>query len=366
MKKLIIFSALVVAAVTATEMSIPEAAKNRNGKLFSLFSVVQFPNSQCTVSSSTSTDIMYGVCMTTDECTDRSGTADGNCASGFGVCCMFTDSTCGSTISNNCTYIQNPGYPSDYSGTTTCDITVNGADDICQIRLDFDKFQNAAPATTGLCTDMLTTTSPTGRSPPALCGNLAGSHMYIETGRQGTAAKLSMTFTGTATRNWKIKVLQIECGSPSRAPTDCVQYFTGVSGTFKSYNHPSSGTAQFLQSQDYFNCFRQEEGYCHMEVRESGTTTPDPFKLGTGTNAQKTDGACENHGIMIKSEVNLLPNGNQNTDYFCGNFLNVQGGNSVAGVARTIVTPFTVGVYAAASDQGSGTGFNLIYSQVPC
>ncbi len=31
--------------------------------------------------------------MTSDECNDNGGTSDGNCAAGFGVCCMFT-STC--------------------------------------------------------------------------------------------------------------------------------------------------------------------------------------------------------------------------------------------------------------------------------
>ena len=33
----------------------------------------------------------------------------------------------------------------------------------------------------------------------------------------------------------------------SRAPTDCVQYFTGVSGTVQSYNFGN----QILQSQNY-------------------------------------------------------------------------------------------------------------------
>ena len=37
-----------------------------------------------------------------------------------------------------------------------------------------------------------------------------------------------------------------------RAPTDCVQYFTGVSGTVKSYNFAGS---QILQSMDYGQLF---------------------------------------------------------------------------------------------------------------
>ena len=53
---------------------------------FSLFSIVQFPNQQCTASSSTTT---YGTCYTSSECTTKGGSADGNCAAGFGVCCEY-------------------------------------------------------------------------------------------------------------------------------------------------------------------------------------------------------------------------------------------------------------------------------------
>ena len=39
---------------------------------------------------------------------------------GFGVCCIFEQMTCGGTVSENCTYIQNEGYDTGYSpGTAT-------------------------------------------------------------------------------------------------------------------------------------------------------------------------------------------------------------------------------------------------------
>ena len=53
---------------------------------FSLFSIVQFPNQQCTASSSSTT---YGTCYTSSECTSKGGSSDGNCAAGFGVCCKL-------------------------------------------------------------------------------------------------------------------------------------------------------------------------------------------------------------------------------------------------------------------------------------
>ena len=51
---------------------------------FGLFSVVQFPNEECT----TALDVnVKGICMNSDECTTKGGTSDGKCASGFGICC---------------------------------------------------------------------------------------------------------------------------------------------------------------------------------------------------------------------------------------------------------------------------------------
>ena len=70
---------------------------------FSLFSVVQFPNEECTSTSSSTTT---GTCYTSSECTSRSGSASGTCAAGFGVCCVSSTSTCGSTVSTNITYIR--------------------------------------------------------------------------------------------------------------------------------------------------------------------------------------------------------------------------------------------------------------------
>ena len=116
----------------------------KNTKIYieqlSLFSVVNFPNADCTsISSSTTT----GTCYTSSECTSRSGSASGSCAAGFGVCCVITSSTCGSTVSNNVTYIRNPGYPSSVTPTSTgtCTTTIRKvSDDICQLRKVVGKY----------------------------------------------------------------------------------------------------------------------------------------------------------------------------------------------------------------------------------
>ena len=144
---------------------------------FSLFSIVQFPNQQCTASSSSTT---YGTCFTSSECTTKGGSADGNCAAGFGVCCVITTSTCSASISANTTYIRNPGYPSSYtpSSSGSCTYTINKvSDDICQLRLDFQTFSGFTTTTpNGGCSDSFAVAGQTGKDPPTICGTNTGYH----------------------------------------------------------------------------------------------------------------------------------------------------------------------------------------------
>ena len=55
---------------------------------FSLFSVLSFPNDECTTTKPTEPQTS-GLCLTESECTQTLGVAEGNCASGFGVCCYL-------------------------------------------------------------------------------------------------------------------------------------------------------------------------------------------------------------------------------------------------------------------------------------
>merc|ERR1719330_2220907 len=226
----------------------------KGGKAFSLFSIVQFPNQQCTASSSSTT---YG-----------------NCAAGFGVCCVITTSTCSSSISTNTTYIRNPNYPSSYTPTSagTCSYTINKvSDDVCQLRLDFQTMSGFYTGTSGACgVDDFEAAGQTGKNPPTICGTNTGYHMYVEFGVTSTdTITLTNTYRSgglTTAKTFNILLRQISCTARWKAPTDCVQYFTGKSGSVKSYNFAGS---QFLQSQIYNNCIRTEKGYCAIQWKES-------------------------------------------------------------------------------------------------
>ena len=59
-----------------------------------------------------------------------------------------------------------------------------------------------------------------------------------------------------------------------RAPTDCLQYLTGPSNSFRSYNFGNT----MIRNLQYDVCIRPEEGMCQFQVRESSTQT-DSFRL---------------------------------------------------------------------------------------
>ena len=42
----------------------------------------------------------------------------------FGVCCVFAADTTGQTVTQNNTYIRNPGFPGDYTDTTAFTTTI--------------------------------------------------------------------------------------------------------------------------------------------------------------------------------------------------------------------------------------------------
>jgi len=346
----------------------------RDKKLFSLFTVVTFPNNECTAKSSTSSTKVYGTCLTQSECTGRSGLSDGNCAAGFGICCTITKTTCGSVISENRTYIQNPKYPTAEGVSFSCTYTVNPvSSDICQLRLDFDFFDLTESTTTGstygACLDSFTMTGPTGRNPMNLCGTLTGMHVYIEQGRSTTATTLKFA-TGTAGGgSWKMKVSQIECHSLARANPDCNQWFTGISGVVQSYNWPNV----MLQARHFNTCIRREKGYCGLSLARYAASTPCSFCLDdTTTNGLAQNGLAGSQGFLQIPGVDLV---NHFSGYsFCyhgfgkaaiSSPAQLASGCSSDGTLETTSFSFDFIVPGGVDNTGE-LGYKLSYNQVPC
>merc|ERR1712141_330988 len=126
---------------------IDETSEKRDEKLISTFQIVRFPNDACVGSNSRN-----GTCYTSAECSDKSGTSSGSCADGFGVCCTFVITSCGSSSSENITYWTTASITT--GDLTTCGLTVCPAsDEICSLRIDFTTFVITGPNTLSIVTN---------------------------------------------------------------------------------------------------------------------------------------------------------------------------------------------------------------------
>merc|ERR1712193_571694 len=367
-------------AVVCVTLALP-----KNEKAFSLFSVVTFPNNECTTMESTT---MKGICKTAEECTESSGIQSGNCASGFGVCCYHTITVAGGAtvaVTNNLTYIQNAGYPTTTGTSTTTasktyTYTLAGGESICQIRQDFDDVELIQPTSAGgVCTattaDQLaaTSSSTTLLGVGSLCGTLTGQHLYIHNDGAATVSTLTVTLgSATSGRKWKIKVTQIECDSMSLAPPGCLQYYTGSSGTITSFNGAST-TNQMLQNQQYTACIRTEAGMCSFAVTQTrvGTATPDAFDLDGATSTAST--SILGTSCFAQFAYLVIPNTGVTVPNYCGTFLapahvTTPSTATAAAEASAVISnvkPFTIGVVSLAAPN-SAQGFSVNYSQLPC
>ncbi|KAK2724432.1 hypothetical protein QYM36_001070, partial [Artemia franciscana] len=200
-----------------------------------------------------------------------------SCASGFGVCCTFLIQTCGTTTNKNCTYFQNPGYPSASVAPLQCSLVVQKCSaDICQLRLDFQEFVISQPDSStfetmganfqGQCvTDSFTVSG--GSNPiPVLCGTNTGQHMYVDMTTGGGSFTLSFSLGASSEaesleRTWNVKISQLPCDAISNAPPQCLQYFTSTTGTLLSYNYQveDAENTYMLSNTDYTICIRMAE-----------------------------------------------------------------------------------------------------------
>merc|ERR1711892_100473 len=330
-------------------------ALSRNGKLLNVLNIVRFPNDACT-SGATS-----GVCYTASECTSLGGTSSGSCASGFGVCCLFSGG-CGESTSINNTYFK-----SSSSDSSPCTFTVcKCRSDICQMRLNFDTFQTAQPFTAspttdgaanpiahskGQCQNSQFQVYSDGPSPPTICGTNTGQHMIVEAA--DICNTLTFSWTTTDTRSWDIQVMQIPCTAEWKPPEGCLQYFTGTTGTIQSYNNAGGF---HLANQKYSNCIRTELGYC--SIAYSAVITASDFSLSgpaAAPTALLSATSCSMDYILISQGGTDATTANIVGDRFCGGMLS----GIAAGAGATVysaVQPFIVIVVTDGQEVDVGSG----------
>ncbi|XP_042885176.1 uncharacterized protein LOC122261544 [Penaeus japonicus] len=345
--------------------------------VFPLFSLVRVSNTPCVATSGDN-----GTCYTSSDCSQLGGSASGTCSSGFGSCCVF-QKTCGESTSQNCTYFVNTNYPDPFNSVGSCQLTVNKANtNICQLRLDFVEFTLSGPdATEQQClTDRFSVAGAS--SLPIICGVNSGNHMYVDLGR-GTTTPASLTFVTMGPsfdRKWKVKVTQIPCNTDYTAPSNCVQYYTGVSGKVMSYNFDLTSGLE-LANQDYTICIRTEKNFCGIQYAacaDAVNTDSQSFTLSgrptstVGSLAGAT--SCTKDWLTIPCvTASTTAPVTSCQDRLCGDNLNVVESRTAGNVVvYSFVRPFVLIYHTDATEGGavpseeSNRGFCLDYVQQPC
>jgi len=372
--------------------------QERQEKSFSLFSVLKWKNTGC---QSVSDVNLQGVCYTKQECDDLGGEEDGNCAAGFGTCCIVrvkgTTDNRGGTVTQNCSYIENVDFPAAEAATSTNTYTITKcSSEICQIRLDFIMGNFAQPvAGTGVCTNRDTVTiTPGGTGAvPVLCGDITGQHLYFDAGVTNAAGTVAIVTNAAnaagGTKSWRIKVSQIECDSTTRAPNGCLQYFLENTNTIQTFNWDgetarAGADGGLLSAQDYRACIRQNAGMCSIQWAESvvtGTADAFDFNVITAANAAKaqhTIAQCSD-GTAGKSYVQIPGasiSNNPTLDTFCGsklsNFADIIAATGLAangaiqsGAVIATGVPFEIR-FVSIGAANAEAGASLVATQIPC
>ncbi|XP_062548394.1 uncharacterized protein LOC134213391 [Armigeres subalbatus] len=207
-----------------------------------------------------------GQCLNTYECRIKGGSSRGQCALGFGVCCVFT-ATCDQEMANNITYFVSPSFPALLPrDMSLCKLKIKlMSDEITQLKFDFIHFALGQPnRRTGICEgDVFKLIG--GVLPFDLCGQNSGQHLYYDLSPKSRAdeeIELFMNFSPRSftQRLWEIKITQIPFSQ--RAPSGCMQYYTGLEGVIQTFNFAENG--RHLANHNYRACIRQEKDMCSV------------------------------------------------------------------------------------------------------
>ncbi|XP_059610087.1 uncharacterized protein LOC132257265 [Phlebotomus argentipes] len=347
-----------------------KALVNKPGRRFlNLFNIVRFPNEPC-ASSNKFLRQLSGNCYHQLECEQLGGVGIEDCASGFGVCCIFQVG-CGGNSDKEVSYFENPGFPGPITERVACTMTVKLLPDVQQVLLEFVFFE-LRPPVEGFCSDDQFVVSGNNLNSfiPVICGVNTGQHMYVDVSDSASRLLfLSMLSSVADNRAFSVRITQLKS---NLAPPNCLQYFTEPSGIIQTFNYEDNSTIVSVRNPSYLNnlnyvvCIKRIPGFCTVSYSNYVNNTEEEFQLtntdedGVSIIPPKQAGAeifnCADDYIAING-VRL-----------CGERLN-DGSRSEDFTKSFPVTDFSAGpLILPVRTNGAtvGRGFKLFYSQNIC
>lgn len=202
-------------------------------------------------------------------------------------------------------------------------------------------------------------------------------------------------------RQYDIKITQYNCQDEQGGPPGCLQYFTGNTGTFSSFNFQTTKNAvtssvTHLSNQCYSICFRRNQNKCALCVAPTinpagASNVADQASFGLSAS---TPGTAEND-VTCSTDYLVIPNGQAfgaaviamtnvvvgDGSRFCGRYLNkitqAMNGVSICTFTRPFRIAFktdaneVVGIAATGTNEQTGApggiiGFQLSFNQISC
>ncbi|KAF2360188.1 CUB domain [Trinorchestia longiramus] len=386
-RKIVVVLALLssVAASSIGENEVSYAARQpRTGGIIK--SLLPFINLkiknpfECRPGSSVNGYPVLGTCMSQYDCETAGGEVDGECASGYGRCCVLS-ANCGDTITRNRTYII-----SNSTTASTCTYTISKeklgfkttnqiaeAIGACQVRLDFEEFvlngpDVTTPASISQCIEDSFEITGNQNAFGKICGNNEGQHIYLPiTSTSDTIATINIVRSATSTvdRKWRIRVTYIPCLSNMTAPPGCLQYFTEDTGVIKSFNYVGVSTPPVtteIGSLEYTACISEKIGSCAVSLTPTLATAPQSFHVsGVGAGAAAGVGAATCATLDYIAILAVDATGVPRESIYCG-------GTITTLPITTYVRPFSLFVRTDDTETATdvNTGFSFTYSRVSC
>lgn len=389
----------------------------------------------------TSADNRAGICMSKKACASSGGISAGSCGV-IGTCCIYQGS-CRSVINANESYFVSPSYPNtqvDRLDPPICIFTLQRDNlfqkwPVCQVRVDFDEF-TLAPPFNGSCSGLTdsfvisgaTNFNTSGLPESGICGDMSGQHMYFNVDPDDVTKPLLLVINAANdrmfNRKWSIRIRQIPCKSPSRAPAGCLQYFTASTGVIESFNYrgfsqqgnqqaipgvlpnpgpgnpgsvigpggggggPNQQPSQLYPSPKYMSnmrygiCIAQQPMVCGIRWEASefdfGGNRVD--LSGVGTSSPGSNFGCTVHsggGLGDQGDYILIPGASRDgindlENLFCGQKLNPLPDQNTNSPLLSFMKPFVVYVKtdANAGNPFNGPqnqkGFQVQFETIPC
>merc|ERR1712156_336242 len=331
------------------------ALPNKNKKSIGIFDFVKFPNDVCFGDGSVRGGVtqLSGNCFTKQECDELKGTAAGDCADGYGVCCVLRPG-CDGTVKQNLSYLimaETQAPDPKYCSYTICPASSS----VNRIRLQFTTFVIGGPFTlantaaftavnainggaigsqtrgnaVGDCVDDTFVVASTGKASPVICGTNTDQHVVVDTDGEKCVTASFVFGEEIISRQYEIRVLQYDRNNELGGPPGCLQFFLDDRATVSSFNWGSGEPRTHLSSQNYDICVRRSRGKCGIcwavEDNDFGLSTSPTTNT---MNAQAGKGAdCLTDYIVIRNGLAKPTPFVHNTvsigqSKYCGRFLN--------------------------------------------